>query len=382
MPNFSATVRTTIRDVQGLVLSCTRDDIEEDPQHLGFARRWLNRAPGLPSKPAVRNPADAVTYAGGRYSSLEQLTQSVQPQIALTGGGQRRLRFVKATSQFFGFTRPVVFPEAAGPATIAYQFEAGANVGNNQTIYDDAQNQIVLLRRNGAGVATLKMGAPTVTLGADHLNGTFLGWGSSSALTWQRNAAAYGSTAAASSPSVPVGSGYVGRSAAAGTYLDGYLDCLHIWYRQLSPLERDFVWYLLNQDGINYSVNPRAAMRLQRWTDLTGDPVNREPNRLRTQTGAEHYYKLGTVPDNGIDYVRIQIAAAIDGKVLPDSSLGGNLFSLSWVEVPYAVPSVTQDAGWSAVFDCNLRVAGHYCAHVRRPSGGGVYLHFDVEVVP
>jgi hypothetical protein len=181
---------------------------------------------------------------------------------------------------------------------------------------------------------------------------------------------------------VVAGTGYLGRGTAASTELDGILDCIHLWHRQLSPLELDFVWQKLNEDGTSYDALPRADVRLRLWTDLTGVGANGEGNRLRSIMGAEPRYKLATVPNNGAAYVRVQIAAAVDGKVLADSALGGELFTLDWKEYPGLVPVMDQDAGWSSVFDCQLKHAGHYCAGVRRTGGGTVFLHFDVEVVP
>lgn len=382
MPNFTASIRTTLRDVEGLVLSCGRNDIEEDSSHPGFVKRWINRAPGLPSKPAVRNPGDAITYPGGRYSNPQQLITANQPQIILTGGGQRRVQFNRSAGTYLQFTIPGTFPEAAGPAFLAYQFEKRPNTSNGQHIYDDNQSKIVLRRRGAGGQAELKLGVTTCTAASDHIDGACIGYTSGSNITWRRQNSPYATQAGASNPQVVAGTGYLGRGTAGGTELDGILDSFHVWHRQLSPFEIDFIWHTLHEDGASFTSNPRTIVKLKRWTDTTG--TGSQPNRLRAERGAEPYYRLATVTGGGSIAKRVQIAAAVDGKVLADSALGGNLFALSWIEAPGASPMfpvVNQDAGWSAVFDCSLKTPGHYCAMLRRTAGGSVMLHFDVEVV-
>lgn len=384
MPNFSAALRTSVRDVQGLVLSCGRNDVVQDDAHPGFMLRWRNRAPGLPSKPFHRVPSDPVTYPGGRFSDPRQDLTALQPAIVLTGGGQRRVSFDRALGQHLRFTIPGTFPEVSGPATVAYQFEKRPDTSNDQIILDDQQSKLILRRRGAGGLAQAKFGAVTATAAGDHDNGTFVAWGGT-AVTWHKNGAAYASAAGANNSQVIIGTGLIGiGTGGAGTELDGILDCLHIWYRELSPLERDFVWQVLNEDLVNYATQLRAPVALRRWTDATGNLALGQINRVRAVVGGEPLFKLATVGAGGATALRVQIAAAVDGKVLPDSALGGELFTLAWVEAPgnpAVYPVVSQDAGWSAVFDCALKTPGHYCAKVERQLGGAVFLHFDVEVV-
>jgi hypothetical protein len=389
MANFGATLRTGIRDVAGLILSCNRDDIEEDTANPGFVRRWRNRAPGLPSKPQYRAATDPKTYDGGRCGDPAQSIFANQPAIVLTGGGQKRVQFNRAQSQFLEFSTNndivgLVFP-GAPPAmeslAVAYQFEKGVSVADPQTIMVGGASYQVD-RRTG-GNATAVLAGPSLALVGDHQDGTFLIDGDADAAmtTWYRNNVSIGSQAGAVSSSI-TGQGYIGRSVG-GDYLDGILDSIHVWSRLLSPLERDFVWSKLDEDGTDFAVEDRAAVSIVHWSDTTGDTAAGQINRLRPVIGANHFFKRVTVPNSGVPALRVQLAAAVDGLVLPDSLLGGDLFVLDWAEVPGSppmLPAVSQDAGWSAVFDCELSVAGHYTAVIRRPNGGSVILHFDVEV--
>lgn len=360
----------------------------QDDSNPGFALRWRNRAPGLPSKPFHRLPSDAVTYPGGRFGDPRQDVKAVQPAIVLTGGGQRRLSFDRALGQHLLFAIPGTFPEgAAGPCTVAYQFTKRPSTDNDQIIYDDQQAQVIVRRRGGGGLAQLKVGATTKTAAADHDDGTFVGYGAGAAgVTWLKNGAAYGSVqAGTANATVIAGTGKIGQGAGGlATSLDGILDSFHVWPRLLSPLELDFVWQVLNQDAINYATQLRAPVALRRWTDATGNLAAGQINRVRSVVGADPLFKLATVGAGGATALRVQLAAAVDGKVLADTALGGNLFTITWVEapgLPAVYPTVSQDAGWSAVFDCSLQTPGHYCAKITRQLGGAVLIHFDVEVV-
>lgn len=386
MPNFDAQVRTSYRDVAGLVLSCTRSDIVEDVSNPGFVREWINRAPGLPSKPVIRQPGGAPpTYLGGRFSNPKQVTPGLQPTLALTGGGQQRCQFDRARTTFLEteFTADV-FPDAPGqPMAAGYQFTKGGDVSNGQVIFTDTPSEVFKCsRRNGAGLGEVILNAsPTVAPG-DHADGTFIFTGDGGGTSdWQRDGAAYAAGAAAAA-SIPAASQlYLGRRTA-GDYLDGTLDSIHLWMSELSPKTLDFIWQTLSADGVDYSTDLRPPMTVPIWTDLTGDSLLDQYDRLRPQTGFPHRYIKVVLPASPALH-RVQVGCAVEGLVLPDSQLGGELFSYSWAEVPgppVVYPVITQDAGWSAVADFDLKAEGHYTLVVERASGGSVVLHFDVEV--
>lgn len=74
----------------------------------------------------------------------------------------------------------------------------------------------------------------------------------------------------------------------------------------------------------------------------------------------------------------IRIQATVPGLGLTplDTALGGRLFYAACEEAP--VPhAVTGTAGKSSEQTIVPQVAGHYVVSIRRPSGGGVLLHFE-----
>ena len=354
MANFRAAIRTKLRDIDGLVLSCRRDDIDADINNPGFARRWLNRAPGLPSQPQYRDPGDVVTYAGGRFGDPHQLIAARQPAIVLTGGGQKRVEFDRTTQQFFDVEIPAQLALDPGGLTVGYQFTKGSNAANSQVIFDDGgQGQLAVTRRNGGGLARIAIGgAAAFGPATDHPDGVSIAYGDgATALDWRYQNTALAAAVAANTSQFTPGAGFVGRDTG-GNYLDGILDCIHVWMRTLSPLERDFAWQLISEDGIAYNTDVRATMTVRLWTDVTGDLAQGQINRLRSAIGADPHYKFASIINGGAPARRIQIAASVDGLVLPDADLGGDLFTLDWLEVPGGPPQyppVVQTPGWSAV---------------------------------
>lgn len=377
MPNFTATTRLTYRDIDGLIVSCTRADIEEDSANPGFVKRWRNRAPGLPSLPSPRVPADVVDYAGGRFGDFVQLNQALQPELAIAFG-QRKVRFKRADSTFLSSVIPGDFPDVTNirGAAVVFQFAQGGNVADTQVVYDDQQS--VKVTRRQAGVRRFKIGATSSVGAADLASGRWLATSDGLAVSAARDRTIDTTTQiGASTFSIAPGAAYLGRSTT-GDYLDGDLDSFHVWARTLSPLEQDLAWATIDEDNASFSANPYAVAAAKRWTDLTGDPSLSQINRLRSDVN--QFYKLVTV--DGVASMRVQIAAAEEGHVKPDADLIGGLFSLRWVERPGVSPLVLQSVGWSSVFDCVIKIPGHYTAQVFREDGGSVLLHFDVEVSP
>jgi len=382
MPNFAAKLRADYRDVEGLVLSCGRDDIEEDPSHAGYALRWRNRAAGLKSIPEFRQYGDAVTYVGGKFSDPQQLSLPLQPRIVLTGGGQKRLLFVRASSQFLECIAPADLGQADGLLTVFTQFERGVDTTFSQGLFGHSGGKLDFVRISVSGNSVANIGFFGTSRTGDLPTGTHMVRNDGvSVIRSQENDA---ETSAATTETVRFTGGskiFVGKDHFSH-YLDGYLDGLHVWSRGLSPLERDFVWNSVNEDGISYAVQSRAVVGTQVWTDVTGDANANQLSRVRSAISVPERFNL--VSTAGA-YKRIQIAASIGGLVLPDSALGGNLFTIDWVVVPgnpLEYPQLYQDAGWSAVFDCRLRKSGHYVARIDRTNGGAVYIHFDVDGVP
>jgi hypothetical protein len=147
----------------------------------------------------------------------------------------------------------------------------------------------------------------------------------------------------------------------------------------MSALEVDFLFQTMATDGSDDSAQDRATITLTAWTDDVGDTVAGEGrySRISNQESIQPKFVFATVDGTA----RIQIAAAVNGLVVPDSELSSKLFVLNWIEFPGAVPAVYQDSGWSAVFDIELKEAdeGHYSCMITREDGGAVIVHFDVE---
>jgi hypothetical protein len=63
-----------------------------------------------------------------------------------------------------------------------------------------------------------------------------------------------------------------------------------------------------------------------------------------------------------------------------DGTLGGRLFT-SWLgeKPPLAAWTLTNPAGYSSIAHFTPLTAGHYMIVFRRPSGGAVGIHLDVE---
>lgn len=386
MPNFVARVRTSYRDVEGLVLSCARDDVLEDTSNPGYVREWINRAPGLPSTPAIRAPGDAITYAGGRYSNPKQTDTAKQPTLALTGSGQKRVQFDRArATELLCDALGAAFPSAASYMAIGYQFEPGADLSNDQTIAQLHDGSVLKLQsRDGTGDDSLEFGAAAaLTAGAAHTAGTFLGYSRSAVSNgqWWRNGASH-DTGAANQAAAPVASVLKLGSNGGGEYLDGTLDSMHVWAAELSTATREFIFKTLNEDGTDYGSASYGDMSLRLWTDLTADALLDEFDRLRVQTGRPFYYPLMSKPTG--TRRSFQLSAAVDGIVLPDSGLGGDLFVWDVIEKPGnppALPFLNQDVGWSAVADFDVDLPGHYTVVCSRPNGGSMILHVDVEDV-
>lgn len=385
MANFDAHIVGTYRDVPGLVLSCAREDIVEDPSNPGYAIEWINRAPGLPSKPMFRNPGTAATYNGGRYSNFTQADPAFQPAIVLTGGGEKRLNFERARSTFMSTEAiPNRFPDGARRPAVALQYTSGADVSNDQAILYSPAGQR-WYRRNGAGVYTISLGASTLTGGAPLAGGTHLAWSevAPQGVTLDTAGVSVANSGAGNSDDENAGNVYyVGSSIGAG-YLDGILDQVHVWMSELSPRARDFIWKSLNADGNDYSSGVYATMSRSAWTDVTGSLSAGQIDRVRPFSDRPFMYYLGTLP-GGVSK-RVQLICSVEGMLVPDSRLGGKLFSysfLEWAGPGPTPPAISQDSGWSALADFQVVYPGHYTVIASREEGGSIIVHFDMQETP
>ncbi len=387
MANFEAQVRTSYRDVAGLVLSCARADIVEDPSNPGFVSEWINRAPGLPSKPAIRQPGDAVTYLGGRFSNPKQPVHALQPTLALTGGGDSRVQLDRARSTFLQSELLVdSLPDSGATLqrlSCGYQFTKGPDAALRQVIFDaNGGTGLKAFRTSGGGDAIMDSGGMSTTVAGQHDDGTFVFTGEpGNTSVWQKDGGAYGTGTVALAKYASGGRLFIG-SEDGDKFLDGTLDSIHLWAAELSPKTIDLIWQTINEDDTDFSTDVRAPMSNVIWTDLTGDAALDQYDRLRPQTGFPHRYIRVNLPSSPAVH-RVQVAAAVDGIAEPDANLGGDLFTYSFAEIPgppFIQPVLTQDSGWSSIADFALNQEGHYTLVVTRASGGSVVLHFDVQV--
>jgi hypothetical protein len=95
--------------------------------------------------------------------------------------------------------------------------------------------------------------------------------------------------------------------------------------------------------------------------------------------GQQQSFRLAQIPV-GANAAIVQVACETDGTVLPDTSLAGALYTLRHIErSSAAVPVVSQDPGWSSVFDIRFSDPGHYTVLLEREGHGSMYVHMDVE---
>ncbi len=380
MPNFTATVRTSYKDVAGLVLSCTRSGIIEDPTNPGFVREWVNEAAGLPSQPFIRQTVTPVTYAGGRFSNpINADKGGTQP--ALQTSPVRAVVFDRSRSTFLQTDAlAAAFPAAPSYFGIGYQFAKGADTSNSQVIGSISNGVLAVRRRDAAGDGEIEAGIGSVTTTGDHPDGTFLytgETGDSSKL--ERNGAAL-DVGTATVTQLAAGETWRLGGDAGGNYLDGTLDSFHVWTSELSPLTQDLIWQTINEDGTDYSSDTRATMNLRVWTDATANAaIPAQYDRLNPTLGAPFRYVLASLPATP-PLTRVQLSAAVDGVVVPDAVPGTDDWLTTVIEAPVA-PLIEQETNWSAITDVRLRAEGHYCFAITQIStGGSIFIHFDVEV--
>lgn len=292
---------------------------------------------------------------------------AVNQPVVRTVGGFKVMEFTRSRSH------ELDLPLAGGgfpPTwwTVAVDVAKGADNANSQAIIEMAD--LELWRRDGGGDYAFKHGGALISGAGDQPDGMWVlesRPGTTDAAYFLDGASQLVGGAVAATHRL---ADHIGSTGGAN-YFDGQIRGLQVWDRPASPLEVDFAFQSLDADGTDHSVQDRAVMELRQWRDDTGDHP-----RINPQSAAPHRFVVAKYPGTPR---RVQIAAAVDGKVRPDSELGGELFDLSVVEVPGAVPLVSQDAGWSAVFDVTIEVEGHHAFLLSRENGGGVIVHLDAE---
>jgi hypothetical protein len=426
MTTFVARVRTSYADLEGLLLHCRGDGLASD------GSLWRNDAPparpistgahtGANNQPVltdahanwrddilvgrtVYNMTDgsqgtvtgntsnqvSATLAGGadndwdtgdayrvatpRFGDLYQDVAAQRPTVTSPGGiGQAA--FARAASS--ALKVPLVDGLAATDWTVAYEYVTAAAAGNDHPVIWFPN--LSIWRRNAAGNYKYRHGVTDVVGAGDMPAGVWVlsGTGAATGALLQDGVPALAGSLAPQVLAAGDPAGYLGYDGA-GNYCDVTLRSVQVWNRMASPLEVDFAFHTLGA-AASYAQVARATMAVRQWTDYTGATPQQVP-RTNFSVYAPQRFHFGMFPAGGA--ARVQVAAAVDGLVQPDSALGGLLFDMHCAEYPSAGhPAVYQDAGWSAVWDVVIDTPGHYTIIVHRAESGSQVLHLDMEEV-
>lgn len=369
MPNFEAKIRRDYRDINGLVLDLSGTGIVADATS-GLVDKWVNSAPSV----IASDPTDP------RYLNAVQTDVSLQGLLGSAGG----IPHVIFDNAFFQhMTIDMVGDFGSQKEDYTFAFELGSLGG------DLAVNQAVF----GADEVDLfAVGTPNTTRGyrLDATTAFDAGIGAANRITvYQLETGAMNrfenGVAAGGGASSPITLGdstinpvatLAGDNSGAG-FFDGNIRNMRVWNRQLQDTEIDFAFQTLGSDPADdFSTSGLATIVTKVWNDDTSVPPRVNPN-IR----AAHLFLLATIPIAGTGNIHLE--ATIDGVVVPDSGLGGNLFSVTALETPDGVPPLAGPlaTGFSALQFVRLEAVGHYTLEFRRIAGGAIIFHIDVEEV-
>jgi hypothetical protein len=291
--------------------------------------------------------------------------------IVTQSGGFRQADFNRADSHFLKI--PLDYGFSTREWAIAFEFAKGADNTNQQTVVllESGVNDLVVFRRDGAG----NYGYTWASGVGDMPDGVWITAYASSVNIKMYNDGPEVLSGVALELDVPAAAaaGFIGSNDGATWFADMVLNSVKVWDRRISPQEIDFAFQSLAMDGTDNSVQDRATMSREPWLDEVS-PYS----RVNPTVNAPHRYIKASISTG--DLKRVQVVGQVGGRTLPDADLGGDLFSLTPIEMPGAPPAVFQDAGWSSVFDVVCSDEGHYSYLLSRPDGGGVIVHWDVEV--
>ncbi len=115
-----------------------------------------------------------------------------------------------------------------------------------------------------------------------------------------------------------------------------------------------------------------SGVTLEPWDD---PPSVSLPSRINPLPERIHKRHVGAVG------VQVELTATVGGVAGPlDGALGGELFSLGFLEAPaLPFPAVSFPAGQSSVQRFTPGAVGHYTVQLTRLNHGGLILHVDVD---
>lgn len=361
MADFEVSVRTSYRDIARLVLDCGPGDFELTTDRR--VKQWINRAP-LPR------------VAGGPRFGNPSADGTARPRVD-SGGG---VVFVRSGSQYLKVLKQGSLGAASQNWTVAFEFAPRDHTGSQVVLASDdssikiwSENSVNYGYETSAGFVSPATGELP---GGVHL----LACNGGGTLTWYADNTATIAAGAVANFTFP-NYAYIGRDTGT-SYLDGVLRSMRVWNRVLSSRERDLAYQTLgiaNLSGL--SPDTRALVAVRAWTDGTGQLSALQSSRVNPDHGQQQTFRVARLPA-GQDAVTVQLACETDGTVLPDAQLAGALYSLRHIErASPSIPVVSQDGGWSSVFDVRFSDPGHYTMLLERTGHGSMYVHLDVEQV-
>ena len=364
MADFDVSVRASYRDIARLVLDLRPGDYEltSDAKVL----KWRNSAPPPWTASSPRfGDASMSTHArrplkgtGGAVAFRNSLTHGLDVPLETAMGLSQSWTFAFEVDPGDRTPKQAILHSAAGGFAVWRISSSAADHGyltsaGEVTAVGEMDAGTYMLAFEGGGLADMLFD------GVEQISG---------------GAAANIQFTASSTRSLRIG------YTSTGDYFDGQLRSVRIWNRTFAAKERDFAFQTMGPVDVSQGAAgyPRATMQVRSWVDDTGNLSLRQARRVNPLGGRHQQFRLATIPA-GYDAAIVQIACATAGVVVADSALGGDLYTLDQLErASPAVPTVTQDAGWSSIFDVRITTAGHYTFLISRENHGGVYCHLDV----
>lgn len=350
MPNFDVTIRRDQYDVDGLVLACKVED--------ATPALWTNTAPAV--QPGSSDP---------RFLDLIQTVTANQPTI-VNLSGQDYVYFKRTDSKYYELLVNAGTWSGINEWTVAISGKKGADSSNNQYLFSIPNME--LIRRNAAGNKAYIYNVTEVPGTGDVADGAYLMifQGVTGGAWFENGVFDFSGGCADITPGV---AGEIGRRYTAANYADFYMTGVYVWKRVLQIDEIDFVFDHIDP-VTKHAVFDWAIVTLKDWLDDTATPP-----RINPYSGASHKYYHVAIPSGTTPW--IQITASVGGLVLPDSKLGGKLFTPSWTEVPSVKPLTYSPSSWSSIIELKIEDEGHYTLQITREDGGSVIVHFDAEVI-
>jgi hypothetical protein len=357
MPNYEVEIRRNQYDVAGLVLACPVTSVVLSGSNV---TEWTNLAPAV--QPGSTDP---------RFGNPIQATTANQPLLINTGG-QDYVSFDISGSKYMDLPRNAGTWTGINEWTIALAGKKGTDNTNGQDIL--SLPNIEILRRNSSGNKAYVHGVTEQAGSGDYTDGaSVITYKGATGGEWFTNGVSdFTGTCANVNPSAD---GAIGRDYTGATnYADFDMTGIYIWKRALEDTEIDFIFKHIDPI-VDHSTLGWADIILTAWKDDTATPP-----RINPYTGADQKYYRVEVPTGTSEL--IQIACKVGGLVLPDTGLGGDLFTSGWLEYASTSPPViSRPTGWSSIFNITLADEGHYTFQTFRIDGGSVIVHFDVEEI-